>query len=175
MSGLTCNENFHLGMQQYLHKFMRKEHLYWQTLHCLKPWIYTSVSAAVETSTVMTVTVNSMCFPNHTLQAMQSLWQQEGVAALLFTPFKGCLSQMVKTLDVCTVQNHCISTQIPSRHQWACVWIKEDGPWQGHRVSAFPELPLAWAGNCCPLSLQLENPFSINDFSFATRKSFEFN
>lgn len=64
--------------------------------------------------------------------------------------------------------------KIPSRQQWARVWMKEGGPWQSYGVPACPELPAGchWhgPGNCCPLSLQLQNPSFHSSFQLCNKK-----
>lgn len=114
--------------------------------------------------------------PNHTLQATQSLWQQEQVATFLlpFTPFKGCLSQMVKTSDVWTTPNHCISTQNPI--QAAMSSCLDEGRWALAELwgACLPWaacwLPLAALSACSSRTLP-----SIHHFSFATRRASELN
>lgn len=161
MSGLTCNENFHLGMQRYLHKFMRKEHLYWQALPCLKPWLYTSVSAAGQTSRAVTVPVSSSGL--HQAQppgrGSHRALQPRSSPSLLSRA--ACHTWWTPQLGECTIQNHCASTR---SHAGSSELVLDQGRWALAVTGCLPA-PAACAchchgpGNRCPLSLQLPNAF----------------
>lgn len=81
---------------------------------------------------------------------------------------------MVKTLHVCTIQNHCVSTQIPSRQQWVCIWIKALGPGQSWLPPArarelLPSQPATWEPFFPLMISALQQEGSLN----LTRKVFE--
>lgn len=174
MSGLTCNENFHLGMQRYLHKFMRKEHLYWQALPCLKPWLYTSVSAAGQTSRAVTVPVSSSGL--HQAQppgrGSHRALQPRSSPSLLSRA--ACHTWWTPQLGEHNTKSMCFY-QIPRREQWAGVGSRKMGP-GSHRVPATAMGQGTAALSACNFrmlfsinisALQQESPLNL------TRKVFE--
>lgn len=154
---------------------MRKEHLYWQPLHCLKPWICTSLSAAVETSRARAVTANWWALLTTASRPRRVYGSNWGLhPSLPLIPITGCLSQIVKILDVCTIQNHCTCTQTHPGSNELVFGPRQTGPGQSwlplpRARELLPSQPATWEPFFPLMISALQQEGSLN----LTRKVFE--